>query len=70
MAVTDETCIAKIYAGRIGSKPMEIARFNRWRGSFATFTAIRRASDLILIKVPIGQPCLKGRRPFSLTTDF
>jgi hypothetical protein len=33
-------------------------------------TAISRASDLILIKVPIGQPWLKGRRPFSLTTDL
>jgi hypothetical protein len=36
----------------------------------AIFAAIRRASDLILIKVPIGQPCLKERRPFSLTTDL
>jgi hypothetical protein len=33
-------------------------------------TAIRPTSDLILIKVPIGQPCLKERRPFSLTTDL
>jgi hypothetical protein len=39
-------------------------------GSLATFAAIRRVSDLILIKVPIGQPCLKGRWPFSLTTDL
>jgi hypothetical protein len=36
----------------------------------AIFAAIRRASDLILIKVPIGQPCLKEVRPFCLTTDL
>src|SRR5215468_2109954 len=40
------------------------------RGSFAILAAIHRPSDLILIKVPIGQPCLKGGRPFSLTTDL
>jgi hypothetical protein len=36
----------------------------------AIFAAIRRASDLILIKVSIGQPCLKRWRLFSLTTDL
>ena len=46
MTVTDETCIAKIYAGRTGSMPKwKLLGFNRWRGSLAMLAAIRRTSS-------------------------
>ena len=55
MTVTDETCIAKIYAGRTGSMPKwKLLGFNRWRGSLAVLAAIRRASSRVMSGTGIG----------------